>query len=320
MNDGFLLGLTNACKKGGVMPRVCLLLLAAVFGCGRVEMGSVHQEKPVGDGAPSAESLVGTVGETSLVEEGVSQHPRRIIYTASIELIVEEFEGVPGKVAELAEKFGGYVASSSIQGQPGCPRLGTWTLRVPVAQYADLLSEAHELGEFHSLTSNSQDVSEEYYDVEARIRNKQKTESRMIGLLEESAGNLEQVLEVEQKLDRVREEIERMQGRLRVLADQTALATVTVTVEQIRGYEPAEEATYGTRVRRAFRGSLHALATAVVEFSIVLVALSPWIAALLVLGLIGAPIVLISRRIRRQVRGKNSPLEPSLTAEVVDET
>lgn len=273
----------------------------------------------MGDGVRSAESLVGTAGETSPVQEGGSQHPRRIIYTASIELIVEEFEGVPGKVAELAEKFGGYVASSSIQGQPGSPRLGTWTLRVPVAQYADLLSETHELGELRSLTSNSQDVSEEYYDVEARIRNKEKTEARLIALLEEATGNLEQVLEVEQKLDGVREEIERMQGRLRVLADQTALATVTVTIEQIPGYEPEEEAAYGTRVKRAFRGSLHALTTAAVEFSIVLVALSPWLAALLVLGLMGAPIVLISRRMRRQDRGKNRPSEAPLSAAAVDE-
>lgn len=85
------------------------------------------------------------------------------------------------------------------------------------------------------MTSSSKDVSEEYYDVEARIRNKQKTESRLVTLLEKEAGNLEQVLKVEEKLDRVREEIERMQGRLRVLRDQTSLATVTLNIEQIRG-------------------------------------------------------------------------------------
>lgn len=166
MNDGFLSGLSlHAYTKGGIMPCVCLLLLVAVLGCGAVDMRPIPQGTQMGEEGPSAESLVGTVGETSLVEEGVGQHPRRIIYTASIELIVEEFEGVPGKVAELAEKFGGYVASSSIQGQPGSPRLGTWTLRVPIAQYANLLSEANELGELRSLTSNSQDVSEEYYNV-----------------------------------------------------------------------------------------------------------------------------------------------------------
>ena len=213
---------------------------------------------------------------------------------------------MPRRIAELAEQFGGYVASSNIQGQPGFPRRGSWTIRVPVERYSDLLSEARELGELRSLTSNSQDVSEEYYDVEARIRNKQKTEARLVALLEEATGNLEQVLEVERKLDGVREEIERMQGRLRVLADQTSLATVTLTVEQIPGYQPEEKPTYGTRVERVFRSSLHTLVTTAADLSIVVVALSPWLAVLLVVGLIVTPVVLAIRRIRRR-RKKETP-------------
>jgi AcrR family transcriptional regulator len=299
------------------MLRASLLLLIAVVGCAGAEMGPLPQGTPAPEPATSFDSLVGPAGETNVEDRSVGQHPRRIIYTANIDIVVEEFEAIPRRIAELAEQFGGYVASSNLQGQPGSPRRGSWTIRVPVERYSDLLSKARELGELRSLTSNSQDVSEEYYDIEARIRNKEKTEARLVALLEEATGNLEQVLEVEQKLDGVREEIERMQGRLRVLADQTSLATVTVTVEQIPGYQPEAKPTYGTRVERAFRSSLHALVTTAADLSIVLVALSPWLAVLLVLSLIVGPIVLTARRIRRRQK-REPPPESPVSAQVVD--
>ena len=301
------------------MARACLLVLVAVLGCAGTEMGHVPMEAEKSDSVSSSGSLAGVTGETQVPGIGNGPHPRRIIYTAHIDLVVEEFEAVPHKVAALAEQFGGYVASSDVQGQPGSPRHGTWTIRVPVERYSDLLSEAKQLGELRSLTSNSRDVSEEYYDIEARIRNKQKTEARLVSLLEEATGNLEQVLEVEQKLDQVREEIERMQGRLRVLADQTSLATVIVSVEQIPGYQPEEKPTYKTRVARAFHGSWHALTATAADLSIVVVALAPWLAVFLVLTVIVAPIVSIARRIHRRNVKKRDPPNGFVSVTPVDE-
>ncbi len=301
------------------MLRVWLLLLIGVLGCAGAETGPVQSDAPPADEVPMAESLAGPGGETKIIEGKEGGHPRRIIYTANVDAVVEDFESVPAKVAELAEQFGGFVASSNVHGQPGQPRRGNWTIRVPVEQYEGLLSQARQLGEVRSLISNSKDVSEEYYDIEARIRNKLKTEARIVALLEEATGNLEQVLVVEQKLDQVREEIERMQGRLRVLTDQTSLATVTIAVEQIAGYQPHEEPTYGTRVSRAFRTSLHTLITTAADLSIMVVALAPWLAVFVVLGVIAGLIVWIVRRIRRRRRKMPYGAEVPLPAEVVDE-
>ena len=295
--------------RNGTVRRACFLLLVAVLGCAGSSVDSVPFEPQSTGSAPSAESLVGDSGDTRAqgIDEG--PHPRRIVYTANVDLVVEEFEGVPGRIAAIAEQFGGYVASSNVYGQPGSPRRGTWTIRVPVENYSDLLSEARALGELRSLSSNSKDVSEEYYDVETRIRNKEKTEARIVALLEEATGNLEQVLVVEQKLDQVREEIERMQGRLRVLTDQTSLATVTVSVEQIPGYQPEEKPTYKTRVARAFHGSMHALVTTAADLSIIAVAFSPWLVAFLCLALAITPFIFIARRIARRIKKKQAPPE-----------
>ena len=136
------------------------------------------------------------------------------------------------------------------------------------------------------MSSDSRDVSEEYHDVESRIRNKKNTEARLLTLLEESTGNLEQILTVEEKLDRVREEIERMEGRVRVLDDLTSMTTVDLAIDEIKNFAPKESATYGTRIQRAFGTSINNLSKTAQDISVAVVYVLPWLAALLVVTLV----------------------------------
>jgi hypothetical protein len=220
---------------------------------------------------------------------------RKIIYTADVELVVEQFDAVPSKVEALARRFGGYVASSTIRGSEGQPRNGRWTIRVPVARYEESLAAMKQLGEVRRVSTDSRDVSEEYYDLEARIRNKKTQESRLLELLADATGKLEEVLKVERELSRVREEIERMEGRIRVLDDLTALTTVELSVVEIKDYVPEEAATYATRVRRAFGGSIDTMVSTAEGLSIWVVAASPWLGMLLVLVVALAAMIRIRR-------------------------
>ncbi len=211
---------------------------------------------------------------------------RKIIYTAEVDLVVEDFGPIPSKVEEMVKRFDGYVAGSKIFGSPGNPRSGRWTLRVPVGYYQEFLDAAKKLGEVRSVSSDSQDVSEEYYDVQARIRNKKKTEQRLLKHLEDSTGKLKDILAVEREVDRVRESIEQMEGRMRVLDELTALTTVNLSVEELKDYVPEEAVTYATRVSRAWNASLVNLIVFAQAASIVAVALAPWggvLAAVLIL-------------------------------------
>jgi hypothetical protein len=131
---------------------------------------------------------------------------------------------------------------------------------------------------------------------EARIRNKQQEEERLLKLLAEATGKLEEVLAVERELSRVRGEIEQAQGRMRMLKDVTELTTVTVTVTEIKDYVPDEAPTYVTRVRRAFMSSTVAVVATAQVLSLVAVALVPWLPAPLLLVLA----VLTLRRLRRR--------------------
>lgn len=220
---------------------------------------------------------------------------RRIIYTANVELAVEDFSGVSERIIALVKQFDAYVANSGLSGSSGENRRGTWTIRVPVARFDEFVGAAKGLGELIKVDTSSHDVSEEYYDVDARIRNKSKEEERLLKLLEERPGKLEDVIAIERELSRVREELERMQGRMRVLADQTSLTTVELSIVEIRDYEPPQAPTLATRVRRTFGDSLASLQMAGEAMLLAAVGTAPWLPVAIV---VATPIYIFARRHR----------------------
>lgn len=207
---------------------------------------------------------------------------RKIIYTADVELVVEDFSGVPAEVEALANKFDGYVKNSSMTGTTGAQRSGRWTIRVPVDRYEPFLDAVLALGELRRRSSDAQDVTEEYYDVQARMRNKEKQEERLLEHLEMSTGTLEDILAVEQHLARVREEIDRLKGRMRVLEELTSMTTVELHVQEIRDYVPEAAAGFGTRAQRAFADSYDSLRTAGENTALFFVRVSLWLPIILV--------------------------------------
>jgi hypothetical protein len=219
---------------------------------------------------------------------------RQIIYDSTLRMVVEDFADIPQRVEKLVQEAGGFVAHSNVQGLAGRPRRGTWKIRLPVADYSNFIERARTLGEVQSLTADSQDVSEQYYDLESRIRNKRKEEERLIKLLEESTGKLTDILQVEKELSRVREELERMQGRMRVLQDLVSLATVTLEIHEEKGYVPPENPTFLARIGRTFSRSWETLVVTAQTASVVVVALAPWIVSL---GIPGWGFVWLVRRV-----------------------
>ena len=248
---------------------------------------SSGQEQPAGGAAQAGDPQASA-------DAGKLQ--RQIIYDADVRLIVEDFEGLPEKVQQLVDDSGGFVAQQKRQGKSGMPRSGDWNIRLPVGVYTSFLVDIRKLGELQSLAANSQDVTDQYYDLEARIRNKQKEEARLLKHLDESTGKLEDILAVEKEISRVREELERMEGRMRVLKDLVSLTTVTLHIDEIREYVPPQATTFAVRVSRAFAGSWQALVATGEGLVVAGAAIGPWLA---VIGLPGLAVVLFVRRRRR---------------------
>ena len=159
------------------------------------------------------------LGFEEAVVNTASDPNRKIVYNAHVELAVEDFTGVPDQVIALVKQYDAYVANSNLSGLTGETRRATWTIRVPVERFEDFVGAAKGLGDLQRVSTTSRDVSEEYYDVEARIRNKTKEEARLLELLENRPGELKDVIEIERELLRVRGGWERMRRRRRVLAE-----------------------------------------------------------------------------------------------------
>ena len=252
------------------------------------------------DAQPAAAQESAAEGQAkSSQPPGAEALQRKIIHTATLTLVVEHFDPVPEEVAALVDRFGAYVARSQITGAAGSLRRGQWTVRVPVERYAAFLLAAGKLGEIRNVNSDSQDVTEEYYDVDARIRNKKQEETRLNDLLAKAAGRLDEVLTLEREITRVRGEVEQLEGRLHVLDGVTAMSTVNLEISEIKEFVPGEPVRYGTRVRQAWEDSFAALLSIAQSLSVLLVVLSPWIGVLLPL-LLAVVLVLRVRSARKR--------------------
>jgi hypothetical protein len=281
---------------------VGISVLTVIAGCG-YEMAHEGARGPEVSQSGLAERMaadsagnVAAEGKDGAAKDGRAAVQRRIVYKNTLDLVVEDFTDTPRQVLALRDRFGAYIADSQVYGHSGSPRHAYWKLRVPVARFDDFLAEARKLGELRNERQEAEDITEKYYDVDARLRNKKKQEARLLELLADRTAKLEDVVKVETEMARVREEIERHEGQLRLLDSLSAMATVTLQVQEIKNYLPDDSAGLATRIGRAWSGSLAGLRTTGENALIVLIALAPWI---VVLGVMVAAMVLALRRLRR---------------------
>ena len=230
--------------------------------------------------------------------EAAPAMPRKIIYNGYVDLVVADLGAVEAKLMALLEGKGGYVSETNVTGYSGSQRSGSWKVRVPAEQFSGVMTSLARLGELRSNRIDSQDVSQEYYDVEARIAVKKQEEKRLLKILDEAAGRLKDILEVEKELSRVRTEAEQMEGRLRWLAHNSALSTITVTVSEIKNYQPPVAPTFAQRIARAFQASTDNLGEFLMNAAVACVAVLPWLVLIVPAVVIAWVIVRLRLRFR----------------------
>lgn len=158
--------------------------------------------------------------------------PSMLIRTGNAQIEVDSLEIAMQQVRDLAQRLGGYIANTQLASGRDQIRSATLEMKIPVARWTQALEGIKPIGKVEALNEFSQDVGEEYVDVTARVQNAKRLESRLIELLANRTGRLSDVLSVERELARVREEIERYEGRLRYLRTRAGMSTLTVTVHE----------------------------------------------------------------------------------------
>jgi hypothetical protein len=154
-----------------------------------------------------------------------------IIRKGSVTVQVPDVRAGMRQVARLAKEAGGFVADSTFEAAEGNTPSASLTLRVPSKRFDALLDAVGGVGTVFARSIGSEDVTLSYVDTQSRIKNLRKEEDLLRKMLDR-AGKLSDVLEVERELARVSGEIEESQGRLRHLANQVELATISVTLSE----------------------------------------------------------------------------------------
>jgi len=209
--------------------------------------------------------------------------PRKIKYVADIKLITDDFDKAKEELEKQIAAHDGYEAFADVESSPGAPRVGTWKVRVPIEKFAAFRSAVRKLAEVAGDSVNTEDLTEQYYDLEANIKNLRAEQESWRDMLKKASDKVDNLIAVKRELDRVTDDIQRKEGRLRLLANLTELTTVNVQIRERQKYVPAkgpdvaEEPTFAMRAAKTFGGSWDAFLEVGQALVLFVIALTPWL-------------------------------------------
>lgn len=198
-------------------------------------------EANVGDGVGGF-AAVGSGGEGEVTLPVPDLQGRKLVRDAHLSLEVADVGQSVQRVESIAVSAGGFVSSSNVfisdppqpvEGDTVAPppertETASVTVRVPASEYTSVMAELRGIAdEVRSESSTTTDVTEEFADLEARLRNLEATEQQYLALLDQ-AETISDILALQDRLNTVRLEIERVQGQINLYNDLTDLATITV--------------------------------------------------------------------------------------------
>lgn len=172
----------------------------------------------------------------------VSLNPM-LVRTGQAVVQVDSLEEGITRVRALARRVGGLVGNTSISAGTEETRRAQMELRIPSVNFDDAVSALAPIGKVEAVNVTAEDVGEEYTDVSARVANARQTEARLRELLDTRSGRLDEVLNLEREVARVRGEIEQYEGRLRYLRSRSSVSLLTITLHEpqtVMGSTPGE--------------------------------------------------------------------------------
>jgi len=208
-------------------------VLASVAACAPARAPEVIEKEVMVERIVAEDEMAAMPGLPAIAANSSleSVEERMIIWTGDVSLIVKDAEESLEKVEAIAKDVGGYVVNSSSWYQDDQLR-ARLTIRVPSGEFDAAMAQLKDLAiKVESRNVSTQDVTEEYTDLDARLRNLEATETELLELLtevRERTGKAEDVLAVHRELTNIRGQIEQLKGRMQYLEKMTAMATINV--------------------------------------------------------------------------------------------
>ena len=244
------------------------------------------------------------------------ENPEKIIYSSDVTVETTDFETSISALAALVEEYDGWIQSSSVNGADyyssargyNANRSAHYTLRIPSSKFSQLMGSLSTLGNVPYSHTYTENVTSQYYDVQARLTAYTTQEARLLEMME-LAETVSDVIIIEEKLTELRYEIESLQSSLNNWDRRVSYSTVNVSIEEVREYTPEDEMSYGEELLRSFVDGLKDVGRFFKNTLVNLVGLLPTLVVLAVVFVIFRPVFIKLRAKHKEKKGKKNGSE-----------
>ena len=263
---------------------------------------SAAAERPKSEPEANAKSI--SFNDASVANAPGPSLERKIIRNANLTIEVSSPADTQPKIETIAESHQGFVVNTEATQRTDDDRTKpqttvTLVVRVPATQFSQAVTEIRATGlRVVDQKTTGQDVTEEFIDLEARVKNQKALEAQFIEIMKR-AGSVADALNVQRELANVRTEIEKLEGRRRFLENQSSLSTINITLQTPTQIVNATGFWYN--VKSAFADGIDAAAEVILFLIRAVLALLP------IVLLIFLPVGLIARFVFRRLRRKRTP-------------
>ena len=226
-------------KRTGLLVPLALVLALALAACNSSGGSGSSGEASGGGSAARAEpgAVEGAAFDRERKGALASALPvigPKIVKNASLTVSIRrgQFQDDVDEAGRIADTFGGFVVSSNVEAGSDTRLVrGSLVLRIPAEHYGEALERLRGLGKVQSLRESGEDVTREFVDLHARVRQLQAVEAQLLELLQRADG-VPAALAVQNQLAQVQLDLEQAQGRLRYLDDQVAYSTISLDLHE----------------------------------------------------------------------------------------
>lgn len=210
-------------------------LLIVLFGCEKASEASAKESMDYEEVA--TEATEGSVSATETFDNPVAKVDRKIIWSADMEFQVKNVDESTKNINKLVKKHRGFVSNMNLNSTHY--RISNRIeIRINSEQFNDLINDIKgESIYMKNIEINSEDVTEEFVDIESRLKTKKEVRERYIDILRNKTGDVKDVIAAEEAIRVITEEIEAKEGRLRYLKDKVGFSTITLELFQEVEYE-----------------------------------------------------------------------------------